>query len=204
VATITLLTPTRAQLGAIVLDASISEQHSAEVEVTEHPVEKGANIADHLRPKPEVLTIEGLVTNTPLDPSAALVRRTQGSTQFDSRAELQPERAGQAYADLRALKDSGELVTVVTSLRTYENMALRSLSVPRDARSGQALRFTATLVQVRTVTSATVSVPRAQKKTSLGKKATTATPAEQVNKSTLKQLADTPTGDRLFKALGIR
>lgn len=33
--------------------------------ITDHPVERGANIVDHVRDNPERLTIEGLVTNSP-------------------------------------------------------------------------------------------------------------------------------------------
>jgi hypothetical protein len=40
--------------------------HEGTVEVTEHPVEEGSDIADHARPVPEFLSIEGFVSNKPM------------------------------------------------------------------------------------------------------------------------------------------
>ena len=71
---------TKASIGSLELDASVTETHSAEVDVTDHPIESGANISDHVRPRAEVLTIEGLVTNSPLPvKSDPLVSYTHGS-----------------------------------------------------------------------------------------------------------------------------
>ena len=49
-------------------DLVISEAHTNASQVTDHPVEKGMNIADHVRAEPITLTLEVEVTNTPLDP----------------------------------------------------------------------------------------------------------------------------------------
>lgn len=197
---------TKAKLGAIVLDASVSETHTAEVEITEHPVERGANIVDHKRPKPDAVTIEGLVSNTPLpEPSDALVQQTQGNVTFDSASRLQATRASTAYQDLLDLKDSETLFTLVTALRTYEDMAIKTLTVPRDARSGQTLRFSAQCVQVRTVSNRTVKVvPKATKKVDVGKKATTPMSETEKRQSTMKKLGDTKAGDTVLKFLGAR
>lgn len=46
-------------------DLTMSEAHEATAEVTEHPVEQGANIADHVRQNPQTLSLEVYVTNTP-------------------------------------------------------------------------------------------------------------------------------------------
>ncbi len=166
--------PTRAQIDAIKVDVSLSEQHQSEVEITEHPVETGTNIIDHARPKPDMLTIEGVISNDPMpEPTAANVAREHKDVKFMSHSASQAERAGKGYKDLIALKDATKLITVVTALVTYENMMLRSLSVPRDPRTGQALRFSATFVQVRVVSSKTVEL-KAEKQKSGGKKATPA------------------------------
>jgi hypothetical protein len=54
-------------IGPIWIDVSISEQHSLSADVTEHPVESGPNIVDHVRPQPRTVRIEGLVTNHPIE-----------------------------------------------------------------------------------------------------------------------------------------
>lgn len=194
---ITLLpTSKRTQIGSIVLDATISESHTGDVEATDHPVEFGAAITDHLRPKPDMLTLEGLITNTPLpDPNDVTVsiQRSFGGVNFQSRAEMQPARVADTAAALWELKDAGELLTVVTGLRTYLNMAIVSLSVPRDARTGQALRFSATLKQIHVAESVRVRVveTKAKSKKNLGDKAAPAATESTRGKSLLKYGKDT-------------
>lgn len=47
------------------LDASVHEQHDETATITDHPVERGSNVADHLRPDPKSISIEGVISNTP-------------------------------------------------------------------------------------------------------------------------------------------
>jgi hypothetical protein len=54
----------------VVFDAVLRETHEGEVEVTEHPVETGADIADHARVKLSKLTLEVFITNHPIDEGA--------------------------------------------------------------------------------------------------------------------------------------
>lgn len=51
----------------VVFDLTVSEGHEATSEVTEHPVEQGSNIADHVRQNPQGLSLEMYVTNTPIE-----------------------------------------------------------------------------------------------------------------------------------------
>lgn len=172
---------------SIELDASISERHAAAVELTRHPIESGANPSDHAREQPERVTIDGLFTNTPLGPTTRAARATGGAGY-----------AGEQLAKLYALKSSRRAVTVRTAVRTYENMVLVSLDVPRDSRTGDAARFSATFDQVRFVSSQRVrlaisatpsSVPRKpQKKVGQSKQVPTEAPA--MRRSFLKSITD--------------
>ena len=45
---------------------TLSESHNATNEVTEFPVEEGANISDHVRPGLKTVSLEVLITNTPI------------------------------------------------------------------------------------------------------------------------------------------
>ena len=170
---------TLVKIGTVTLDVSLSEAHSSTNEVTDHPVEQGVNIVDHVRPKPDILRLEGMVSNTPLPlPTAETQVRTSKGRTFRSRSEINQTAAGTAYSDLLALKENATLVTVVTGLRTYTDMVIESLDVPRDARTGQTLRFSCTLKQVRTAVVQTAKVVP-QQKNSKGKKATTPTTTEE-------------------------
>lgn len=48
-------------------DVSVRESHGLSADVTEHPVEEGADITDHIRAKPRTFSIEGLISNTPIE-----------------------------------------------------------------------------------------------------------------------------------------
>lgn len=120
---------------SVIFDAIISEQHSGEVQVTENPVERGIDVTDNIRPKPEQLTLDALVSNAPLDPSLL------GDAN-------NPKRASEAFRVLRELRDAGTLVTVVTGLRTYDSMVIKRLDVNRDKKTGQALAAKIQLIQI--------------------------------------------------------
>ena len=47
-------------------DVVKSEQHNISTFITEHPVESGADIADHVRSNLDTFTLEGFVTNAPI------------------------------------------------------------------------------------------------------------------------------------------
>lgn len=52
-------------LGVIQLDALQSENPEDKLTITDHPVEQGANVVDHAREEPTILTIEGIVSSLP-------------------------------------------------------------------------------------------------------------------------------------------
>ena len=137
-------------LTAVDLDCSISETHQGDMEVTEHPVESGTNIIDHVRRKPEQLTIEGLVTDTPI--------RQEDRDAIGSMEKGSVTRARDAFYSLRALRDSRQTVTVVTAVKTYTNMILVSLVFPRDVTTAEACRFIAQFKEIQTVSSQRVEI----------------------------------------------
>ncbi len=145
--------PEPAKIGEIELDASLSESHQFASEVTQFPVEDGSVITDHIQNKPDEVSINGFVTNTPVRSFATigaaidLVR----SSGISGRTEL-------AFEALERIHRDRELVTIVTNLKTYADMALQSLTVPRNAAIGDVLEFSADFVKVVKVSSALVTV----------------------------------------------
>ena len=189
--------PRKASIDTLVLDATLSEVHSVDVEVTDHPVEVGANVVDHARRKPDVVQLEGIITNAPLGLQPRPLLRfdpdtPKGQAFFDvlDGPEADPTRAETAYQRLQGLAD-GTPVTIRTTLREYTSMVLESLSVPRSAQTGDSVQFTARFRQVRFVSSRTVAIakgPLAPRK-SLGTKAAGKASAAQ-EKTVLKWLYD--------------
>lgn len=138
-------------IDGFLIDISVSEDHSFEAEVTSHPVESGSTISDNIRPQPIKVSLTCMVSNTPLEP----MRSSRGS-------RLGPEEtnviAQQALDHLRQIWAKREPVTIRTSIGTFTNMAMSSLSVPRAADDGDSLRFSVTFTQIVTVTNARSSM----------------------------------------------
>jgi hypothetical protein len=139
----------------IELDAAIQEQHSGSATVTQFPVETGTNIADHVRQEPDRLQVDGIVSNTPLPSKIGISRAA-----FDERAKAGDFalRAPTAYTQLRALLEGGIAISISTELADYYPMILSSLDVPRDAETGDVLRFMAEFQKVTQVSTRSVAV----------------------------------------------
>lgn len=170
----------------LVLDAMVSESHPLENSVTEYPIEAGANIVDHIQNRPREITVEGFITNAPIRYLAGLgdnARGVVGSSDEVTGKAL--NYAEVAFAFLQALHASRSLVNVVTKFKTYENMALVSGTIPRDRNTGDALRFSLILREVRKVSLKTTLAP--VKKTTSG--------AAQPLKETGKQTAQSAPAD---------
>jgi hypothetical protein len=169
----------KAQIATLTLDASIEETHHTEVDSTDSPVEQGVDVTDHLRKKPDRVTIKGMVTNYPLGtvaPQNTNVSTPSGSSfAYMSASQWVPGTAENAYYTLLDLAGSATLITITTALRTYQNMALVSLDVPRTAAIGASLQFTAVFKEIQIVQNQTVQVARA--------------PKQQPNQNTNKQVA---------------
>lgn len=178
---------TLTSIGSLTIDCSVSESHQKRVEVTTHPVEDGSDPADHARVLPDVLVIQGIVTDTPhTEERAQQIDQDQGLVEGPL-----AERAGislAAFNRLQQFADDRALLTIVTAARTYTDMLLEQLDVPKDATTGDALRFSATFKQVRRVKNqVTVVVTardhRARSRSKLGRTTPKEASAEQVNQA---------------------
>ena len=61
------------------MDLALSEEHRFPGEVTSYPVEQGADISDHIRTLPEEITLECIVSDTPIGEVATDATRTSGT-----------------------------------------------------------------------------------------------------------------------------
>lgn len=65
-ALLSLFTQTRAKIGAIEIDCSVEETHERSADLTRYPVEAGSTISDNVVLHPKKLTLEGVISKTPL------------------------------------------------------------------------------------------------------------------------------------------
>jgi hypothetical protein len=166
--------------GTLAVDVSINETHTMTSEVTRHQVETGSDIADHIRPIPPQLSIEGMISNWMVTPSSLdHLNGVAGSVQqidqtiagqvvrFSAfKFDTQIERVKEVLGDLGEAIQGAALFTIFTTLTSYDNMACVGFTVPRNATLGQVLRFTMDFQFVRTVDTQVVSAlpPKTQPK----------------------------------------
>ncbi len=148
------LTP-RSSLGTIEIQATLEEIHNSTVQITEHPVELGAEITDHAFKKPAEVILRCAWSNS--SPEALL-----GTVQRLFSGELSgSDYVSDVYSQLRELQDKRKPFDIVTTTRRYQNMLITALQVTRDQKTGNALVCTATCREVIIVqTKATTLPPR--------------------------------------------
>lgn len=172
----------------LAIDCTVTETHTATSSVTSHPVESGSDITDHIRPEPLQLSITGIVSDTPIGSKQINRAISAGGTSIQIRQLETPTSATgfgrSAWAKLDAIRTAAKPIKVVTRDKTYESMALVSVSVPKEARTGGAFEFTAQFRQVRIVYNRSTRVvvaksPKSHKKQDTGKQPTTVVEPEK-------------------------
>lgn len=153
-----------AKIGILQLDATVNENHDYQNEVSEYPTEDGDTIIDNIRLLPERVTINGLVSNAPLDvrfdditnvvdgnsntSESRTVARQDTPTRVETAQNILLRISGRV---IQGQPVKPEIITIVTGLRVYKNMAMTSLKISRNATTGRALPFTADFKNVETV-----------------------------------------------------
>ncbi len=171
---------------SLFFDVVPSETQVKSNSITEHPVETGADISDHVRPNLDSVTLEGFVSNTPLfsadghldqvnldipavpQPVSlnsainAIASAFSGLKQVVANVMTfasAPDYVAQTISTLDQLRTSAELLTIVCPSRIYNNMLIESFEVHRDPSSGTGATFNVELKEIRTVTSSITQAP---------------------------------------------
>lgn len=127
---------------SLVFEATLSESHEQAYKVSEHPLEFGAVVADHIVREPFSLQVTVVVSRSPLQ------------ARFRENARLERE-----WLRLLELGDARGVVTVVTSLLVYRNMAIESISAPRSADDGESMNVDITFREVQYAYSVAIQIP---------------------------------------------
>lgn len=133
-------------INGITADAVIEEHHSDESEITDHPVEVGSTIADHMYKLPSELTLTYVWA----------MSSPQNTTRDISFLQT-------LYQKFLTLKDTATLMQVFTGKRTYQNMAVRAIDTRTDSHSENILELRISLREILLATTQTVPLtPAAQ------------------------------------------
>ena len=139
------------QYGNIELDAMLDESHEWSAEATSNPVEEGAPVTDQVIEQADKLSIRGVVTDAPLNASSSILGLIGGGS-ADNKTQS-------VFDLLNTLIKKREVLTVYTKHKTYDDMVLTSVTIPRSASVGEAVEFRAEFIHIRKVATQTVDVP---------------------------------------------
>lgn len=150
--------------GTLTVDTVDSETHDWQNDVTQYPVEEGADVSDNIRALPDEISFDCFVGGAPIkglvDRAADAVDTLDSLMSGNTDSLLGGNRRLQeCFATLYALRNSRQTMTVATKYKTYTSMALVSVRPSRTPVEGAALVFTLTFRYVRIVSSQMTRVP---------------------------------------------
>jgi len=165
--------PEGGQPQTIDFDAVVDEGYDNAAKATEHAVESGSAITDHVRAENPTVTLEAIVTNAPVVVPTYGMDGANGSVQAQS---IQPngqsasvnvltfsqefDRVRAIDTVLQELISAGQVLTVRTSMRTIEDCVLEHVRAKRSSEFSNAVSLTLTLRKIRIASSRTVQVPQ--------------------------------------------
>jgi hypothetical protein len=169
----------------ILAHATIEEEHTDNLEITNHPIEQGAAISDHAFKQPAEVRLQLGWSNSPnsADPVglglSALSTLGQTASQVSNAlgilaggvsliSALSGADQGQMkaiYATLLQLQQRRALFTLYTGKRVYYDMLCKTLSTDSNYESENSLPITMVCQQVIIVSTQTVSLKKEKQKT---------------------------------------
>lgn len=135
-----------ATIGDFQVDCVVDHITSFDSSVTEHPIEGGFVIADHVSRQPMKLSVTVIITPTPV----SYFRIMGGSN---------PDRLGEASAYFEQVHLKGEPITIVLPDRICENMVMTSCPLPRNVQNGFCYRLGLEFSHVTIVSQKTEEIP---------------------------------------------
>ena len=130
-----------ADSGIFSLDATQSFSLDFSNDVTNYPIESGFDVTKGINAKSDTFSITGVISDHHLRNSADF-------------------RSDRVVAELKELKESRQLVTLVAKNLSFDNLAIISINAQESATSGNAKTVTINLQQVRIASSSSTTIPR--------------------------------------------
>lgn len=142
----------KTNIGGYFFDGFIDHEHQDDLEITSHPVQNGANVADHAYLKPATLTMHIKMSDvlTDIVPGQFVKDYTRSVSAYNILRELQAQRVP---------------FRVHTRLRAYENMLIKSIVANDDYTTRFGLDCTVTMQEVIVAQTQTVKVSKRQQTT---------------------------------------
>lgn len=133
------------KIDSIELDIVIEHEHKLESEVTEHPVEDGFPVHDHVIRKPIKLSMIVGITQSPV-------------TWLDKLGQKE-DKVKKALAEFKRIYKEAQPITVATPTEVYKDMVMTSAAFPRTVENKNLIRIPCEFTQIRKVSVKTTDIP---------------------------------------------
>lgn len=135
-----LIFPKENKLATVELDIVVSEGVTTSSTITENPVEQGADVTDHIITNAMTFTMTGMVSDTPVKFLGGLL---------EGQSLISAERPTvKAWDELLNLQATKEPFTLITNLKSYDNVFIESLATTQDKDTSKLLNFTAIMKEI--------------------------------------------------------
>lgn len=101
-------------VGSLVFDLNLGEQHNLTSDITEHSVEDGSQISDHIRNQLRVGTLTGFISNWSIN------------SKINPQAK---DRMMEAYGALKKIWKEKKPITIVTFFETYIDVGITNIGI---------------------------------------------------------------------------
>ena len=125
---ITYSTIVPATIGTLQCDCIVEHVTNFDSQVTEHPIEGGFVIADHVIREAMRLSLTAIITPTPV-------------SYFRIMGGANPDKLSEAASYFEQVHLAGEPITIVLPSGIYENMVMTSCPLPRNVQDGFCYRL---------------------------------------------------------------
>lgn len=132
-------------INGLEFDALMDEDRSLEATVPEYTVEEGYTISDSIILGAEKLSMTLFVTNTPVT--------------WAKRHGTKSSRVANVISKLEKMYFARTPVTIVTSEKTYSNMAIESLNFKKSLDTGYSREIPISFKKIRTTKASTTTIP---------------------------------------------
>lgn len=134
-----------ATIGDLQVDCVVDHVTTFNSQVTEHPIENGFVIADHVAREAMTLSLTVIITPTPVS--------------YFRQLGANPDRLGEAIAYFEQLWLNGEPITVTIPSGIYQDMVMTSCPLPRNVQDGFCYRVALEFKHVVIVSQKTEEIP---------------------------------------------
>ena len=143
---ITYSTIVPATIGTLQCDCIVDHVTNFDASVTEHPIEGGFVIADHVAREAMKLSVTAIITPTPV-------------SYFRAMGGANPDRLSEAAAYFESVHLAGEPINIVLPDAIYNDMVMTSCPLPRNVQDGFCYRLALEFTHVTIVSQKTEEIP---------------------------------------------